>query len=192
MPALLYIKGRRTLMKHFVLFSLCCSALMSVLSCSAPNSIASYSEEIEASLEYPLRISFVADYTVPLPVHGWATQYQAGFWPRSFGRIDNKGEGFYLTLEGNAINAVLPYYGQRDLFRSIHDTPGIVLTDKTLEKFSYQRSADHRILALEFQTRQHTERFELQLIILRNKKAYLSISSPQRRTVLYQGRVESL
>ena len=141
---------------------------------------------------YPLRVSFQADY-----VFVQATQQNA-IWevnsssqPRS-GRINTTGDGYFMTLLDNTVNANLPYYGQRYEFMGVNEEPVILLKDKSLENIKYGRTADHSVVTLEFDVRQKTERFHVQLVIQRNRKAFLLVSSPQRQSIRYDGRVEVL
>ncbi len=112
---------------------------------------------------------------------------------QNWGRQSNmQGQGYFMTLEGNTINADLPYFAPRDLFRDVYDEPGIVMDDKLIENITFVRSADNRIVSLEFDVRRLTERFHIRLVIMPDKRAILTLKSPQRQFVRYEGTVASL
>lgn len=97
-----------------------------------------------------------------------------------------------MTLRDRSVNADLPYYGQRDLFRDVYEQPEIILKEKTLQNISYTRSSDQRTLALEFDVTHLTERFHFRLVIMPDKKAFLLLQSPHRQSIRYEGRVAVL
>ncbi|HSR61734.1 MAG TPA: DUF4251 domain-containing protein [Robiginitalea sp.] len=164
----------------------------SLLSCQSSQSAPGAADRSSAAKNYPLKVSFQADYVqmVATPVTAlWNADSNS---QHRGGRINIAGEGHSLTLRGNSVNADLPYYGQRDMFRGVYDEPTIIFKEKTLENITYGRTADRKIVMLEFDVRQNTERFHVQLVILRDKKAYLLLNSPQRQSIRYEGRVEVL
>lgn len=174
----------------FVLFL--AFGLMGILySCDSMQSAGQASDGGNETKNYPLRVSFQADYVTIIPSRGVAIwDMDNSSQPRS-GRMNTLGQG-YMTLRDHSVNADLPYYGQRDLFRDMYEQPDIILKDKTLQNITYVRSADHKIVALEFDVHQNTERFHVQLVIMPDKKAYLFLQSPQRQSIRYEGRVEVL
>ena len=141
---------------------------------------------------YPLRVSFQADYVFVQQTESVALwNLDISSQPKR-GRISTSGDGYFLTLLDNTVNANLPYYGQRYEFLGANDESDILFKDKFIENITYSRTADHNIVSLEFDVRQITERFHVQLVIQRNKKAYLLLSSPQRQSIQYEGRVKIL
>ena len=141
---------------------------------------------------YPLNVSFSADYVIVNPTQRVALWGADSFSQPRGGRMSTVGDGYFLTLKGNSINAELPYYGQRDLFRDPYESPDIILKDGALENIKYGRTADRKILALEFDVLRNTERFHVQLIIMSDRSAYLQVNSPQRQSIRYEGTVASL
>ena len=160
-------------------------------SCQSAQSSAKTADESPGSKNYPLSVSFRADYVTVI-----ASQ-RVALWnldnasqPRT-GRLSTGGQG-YMTLRDRSVNADLPYYGQRDLFRDVYEQPEIILKDKALQNVSYARSSDRRTLALEFDVMLNTERFHFRLVIMQDKRAFLLLQSPHRQSIRYEGRVEAL
>ena len=161
-------------------------------SCQSAQSSAGSSDTSNTGKSYPLRVSFQADYAVVQQTESVALwSMDRSSQPKS-GRINISGDGYFLTLLDNTVNADLPYYGQRYEFLGANDESDILFKDKFIENITYSRTADHNIVSLEFDVRQITERFHVQLVIQRNKKAYLLLSSPQRQSIQYEGRVKIL
>lgn len=169
-----------------------CALLVSATSCQAPQAAVKSTDQVVATKSYPLKIAFQADFAVPTPEQGAAMDNRAGFWQPGGTRINTQGQGYFLTLDGNSVNADLPYYGQRDLFRDMYGDLGITFDDKALENITYGRTSDNKVVALEFNVRRNSERFHVQLVIMPSKKAYLTLNSPQRKTIRYEGTVASL
>lgn len=160
-------------------------------SCNTNQPVSQASDGGTGSKNYPLRVSFQVDYVTVTPTQRIAIWNMDNASQPRTGRLNTGGQG-YMTLRDHSVNADLPYYGQRDLFRDVYEQPDIILKDKTLQNVTYVRSADHRIMALEFDVHQNTERFHVQLVIMRDKKAYLLLQSPHRQSIRYEGRVEVL
>lgn len=168
-------------------------SLMGILhSCQSSRTSARSGDRVNSTKSYPLRVSFQPDY-----VEVQQTEFVA-LWdldrhsqPRG-GRINTSGDGYFLTLKNNTINADLPYYGQRYEFLGVYEEPRIRIKDKSLENVTYGRTADRKIVSLEFDVLQIAERFHVKLVIQHDKKAYLLIFSPHRQSIRYDGRVEVL
>ena len=178
-------------MRHFWSLFLSIGLSGILISCQSAQSSIKTTDGSPGAKNYPLRISFMADYVTVI------SSQRVALWnldnvsqPRT-GRLSTGGQG-YMTLRDRSVNADLPYYGQRDLFRDVYEQPEIILKDKKLQNITYARSSDQRTLALEFDVALNTERFHFRLVIMQDKRAFLLLQSPHRQSIRYEGRVEAL
>lgn len=169
-----------------------CALLVGATSCQAPQAAVKSTDQVVATKSYPLKIAFQAEFSESVPPQGVVAAGSPGYLQNWGGRGNTQGQGYFMTLEGSTINADLPYYASRNLFRDVYEQPGIVLDDKRIENIEYVRSGDNRIVAIEFDVHQLTERFHVRLVIGPDKRAILILNSPQRQLVRYEGTVASL
>ena len=175
-----------------VYFLLSACALIGVYSCQATQVAVNATNQDAAAKSYPLKINFQPEFVESLSQQGSITAGRAGIWQPWDSGKNMGGDGYYMILSGNSVKADLPYYGQRDLFRDVYEKPGILIDNKTIENITYGRSADNKVVALEFDVQRLTERFHVRLVIMPDKRAVLFLSSPQRQAVRYEGTVASL
>ena len=161
-------------------------------SCQPSQTSARSVDRIKTGKNYPLRVSFQPDYVVVQQTEYVALwNLDADSQPRG-GRINTSGDGYFLTLKDNTVNADLPYYGQRYEFIGVYEEPRIRIKDKSLENITYGRTADRKVVSLEFDVLQIAERFHVKLVIQQDRKAYLLVFSPHRQSIRYEGKVEVL
>lgn len=105
------------------------------------------------------------------------------------GFVDIQGFDFYLTLHGDKVKAVLPYYSQKERFENYKGRDWIEL-EVPITDLKYYRSRSHRIADIQFKARNLTEPFDIHIRLFGNKKSKVTVYSPHRDRISYYGRVE--
>lgn len=104
------------------------------------------------------------------------------------GFVDLNGQDFYLTLEGDSVKAVLPYYSQKEQFRNMYGRNWIEL-DYPIDELSYWLSPNHRLADIRFHVQDQTEHFRVQIRLFGNQRAEVTVFSAQRDRIKYRGEV---
>lgn len=141
------------------------------------------------SLAEGRNFTFEAEFALPQTSQAYigaanATLAQAG--GNSLSRISLKGEGYFLRIKGDSIEAYLPYYGVRDNFSEYGRPDGIDL-DSELEDLKVDKKGS-KSYQMRFFARKKTERFQITLDLFPGGKSNLLIYSGQRDAIRYEGR----
>ena len=104
------------------------------------------------------------------------------------GFVDLNGQDFFLTLEGDSVKAVLPYYHQKEQFRNMYGRNWIEL-NYPISELSYWLSPNRRLADIRFDVQDQTERFQVQIRLFGNQRAEVTVNSAQRDRIKYRGAV---
>lgn len=105
-------------------------------------------------------------------------------------RVDVGGQNYTLAIKGEAVTANLPYYGERQIGGGYNLNGDVGYTfEDTLREWDVKKSAVGSEYDIDFRTNQGNESLNVQLMILPNGKAGLTINSSQRNVIRYYGTV---
>ncbi len=104
------------------------------------------------------------------------------------GLVDVNGYGFYLTLEGDHVKAILPYYSQKERFENYAGRDWIEL-DMPISDLRYYHNRSRRIADILFEAQDLTEPFTIRIRLFGNRKGIITVYSPHRDRISYYGKV---
>jgi hypothetical protein len=179
-------KGASPFLKGFVFMAL--AMLLSSCGSSKTQATAEQLAQLQSLVE-SRNFSFEAEFALPQTSQAYvgaanATLARAG--GNTLSRISLVGEGYFLTMKGDSVEAYLPYYGVRDNFSEYGRPDGIEL-DSEIENLKHAKK-NSGAYQIRFDARKKTERFQITLDMFAGGKANLLIYSGQRDAIRYEGK----
>lgn len=112
----------------------------------------------------------------------------------SANRINVRGEGNFIAIRNDSVDAYLPFFGERRLNAgNLGSNNTAIQFNAPLQDLSKQLNAEKRKLKLEFTADQKgndSDRFEITLEIYPNKHVTVNITPVYRTFIRYDGRLE--
>jgi len=107
-------------------------------------------------------------------------------------RIDLSGNTSFLEIKGDSVQAILPYFGVRQMGGGYNADGEGIQFDQVVEdiSFDYEDSKDRHVI--KFRANNGSESFELILYVFSNKKSSLFVNSSQRDVIRYEGIIREL
>lgn len=169
-------------MKKKLQFAVFLIVILSLSCCQSKQSVVESLPEDQntAQLDNPLKISFEIEES---SIDNLASE--------NIGCIDDiKGYGFYLSIEGDKVSAVLPCFRAPQItngYNPVH----LTISSQTLEQFTYQRYQDPREFTIHFEVPDRNRRWNFELHVKPDKTAYLNVFSGTLPRAGYLGKVSS-
>ena len=141
------------------------------------------------SLVEAQRLQIAMQWAQPLLTNSMAQVLNSGLLPpgSNVSRIDLQGTGYTMTMEGDTVSAVLPYFGERQRGGGYGTSEGItfkgVARELLMEKD--ERRQSHQI---NYNISEKGEAFQVWLTLLPNGRATARINSTDRFSIGYEGR----
>ncbi|WP_461445024.1 DUF4251 domain-containing protein [Maribacter sp.] len=99
-----------------------------------------------------------------------------------------RGDGYHLTLAKDSLDTYLSYFGVRYARGGIGESGGIEMKGH-LEEYEVEYDEERHRITVKFIGRNRSERFDMTFSIFKNGNSSLSVSSMERSTISYSGKV---
>ncbi|MGB5555494.1 MAG: DUF4251 domain-containing protein [Flavobacteriaceae bacterium] len=109
----------------------------------------------------------------------------------SASRINLLGNGNYLSMKGDSVQANLPYFGERQMGGGYGDNAGIKFNG-VAKNLEIQKIEQKQAYQIDFSISEGSETYTVRMNLLANLKARIRVLSTQRRSIGYEGTVKSL
>jgi len=108
------------------------------------------------------------------------------------GRISLMGNDDYITIKGDSVQAELAYFGERRMgFNTDPQDIGVHFEGKP-KTYDVIENTKKKTFNIEFETRWKTEQYDVTLLVYPSKNATVFISSTNRTSIRYDGKIEKL
>jgi len=188
---LYHLKNIMKTINNTILFSI----LIVFISCGTSKKIVEPSANSRAVDELVANEQFLfeAEWARPLATNAMNSVMQSGVMlpGNSATQINIMGSGYFFKMEGDSVSANLPYYGERQMGGGYGSNSGIVFkgTPKNLKVVKDNSKQKYDIT---FNISEEVESYRCRLELFPNKSGSLLISSSQRFTIRYDGKVAAL
>ncbi|OZV68452.1 DUF4251 domain-containing protein [Winogradskyella aurantia] len=149
------------------------------------NNISNYIENkqfrFDAEQAFPLQTAAVSDFS---------NKY-LNYTGNNAGRIRLE-SGYFLRVEGDSTNAVLPFIGEYRAANYNTASNGNISFNSTVKDYSYEVDTKKNSIQLKFAASKGTESFDMFLEIFPNHFSTLYVSSSNRTQIRYTGHIKPL
>jgi len=110
----------------------------------------------------------------------------------SAARIDVTGDGNFLKVSNNNVEADLPYFGERRIGGNYGGTNSGIMFNKAPEDYHIKVNEKKKNVIVKFSANNLTENYTVILKVTLNNKAYISINSFHLNQISYDGSIVGL
>jgi hypothetical protein len=169
--------------------------LILITGCGSTNKTVAPSAKSKALDEMVDSKHFKADiqWAKPLMTSSMNTVMTSGLGPPGsmVSQINVMGSGFYFKMKGDTVSADLPYYGERQMGGGYDSNKGIKFEGKPKE-LEISKDEDKQRYQINFTISENSETYGVRLTLTPNLNAWLNISSSQRFSIRYEGKLSAL
>ena len=108
------------------------------------------------------------------------------------GRISLMGNGDYIKVQGDTVNAELAYFGERRMGFSTDPMDNGINFEGKPKKYEVTEHSKKKILNIEFETGSKSEQYNVVMRVFPSKRATVYISSINRTAIRYDGEIVKL
>ena len=141
----------------------------------------SANKDVSNSPEYPEIVQEVKDLDFEIE-HQWAN-------PTQYGRVDLLGNPNRIKFENDSVEVYLPFFGERYAGGGYDPDEGAIQykgVPKNLEITENPQKGEVRIF---FEGNRGTENLDFRITVYPNRVARTSVTSSQRETIIYDGKI---
>jgi len=104
------------------------------------------------------------------------------------GRIDVKGQGYFIEIEGDTVSADLPYFGERQMGGGYGEDAGIKFKEQITD-IEITKDDSKQRYQIRFSIRDVTETYLINMEVFPNMNCDMRVSSSHRNRIRYTGKV---
>jgi hypothetical protein len=190
-----YFKGMNR-WKTIVLLGMVLGLFWSCGGAKSAESIALKNLQFEALKTLVATKSFVFNAETAYPMQTYAVMQVTNALLRNTGnapgRISLTGNGDYITIKGDTVQAELAYFGEVRIVSSMNSRDSGINFDGVPSTFDITENEKKQTLRLEFDIRAKTEPFSVIMQLYPNKRATVFINSINRTSIRYDGKLIEL
>lgn len=106
-------------------------------------------------------------------------------------RVNLIGNPNYLTFKNDSVEVFLPYFGVRQMMGGYGSSGGITFEGVPKNLLIDKKETDQEI-EIEFEGAHQSENFQFYITLYKSKRATISVNTPYRDNIRYQGFVKKL
>ncbi len=162
---------------------------------SAPKALVGSDESTEVDRlvkERAFRIE--SDWARPLTTSSLNQVSNAGLLPAgsTASRINLIGNPNYLDLNGDRVNAYLPFYGEQQMGLARTRIDNAIKFEGVPEDLTIEETEDRSAYEMRFNIKDVTESYRVTVLLYPNKRTLISVFSSHRFPMKYEGEIERL
>ncbi len=147
------------------------------------------SEQLEAMVKTQ-NFRLEMDWAEPLMTNSMVQVMNSGLFPpgNALSRINIQGNGNFIAMQGDSVEADLPYFGERQMGGGYGANEGIKFKGlaQKLKIVKNEKRQSHQIA---FTINEKSETFQVRIYLLPSGTARVRITSSERFSIGYEGRV---
>jgi uncharacterized protein YcfL len=163
---------------------------MMVFGCSSTSKVVEANSRLDALVENKT-IKIAINAAEPMVTTALAQIANSGMMApgNTVGKIDVKGQGYFIEIQGDTVSADMPYFGERQMGGGYGDDAGIRFKEQIAD-IEITKDDSKQRYQMRFSISDVTETYLINMEVFPNMNSDVRVSSSHRNRIRYTGKVE--